>query len=473
MKNLKLRNFLCTTPKAAFGEQFLKAALGVVCGKFVRCPHTNMSFMPYNKKYFMRKLLLIVQIRVVFLAALLLCSALPQFVLAASTDFTVTPVVLDGKGKQREILNYKVTVTNTTNHLVSIYPWVTDVDTSLGETGVTDLGGTYGKDLSVSLAKWVEVTRGVVDLLPGEHREIPIMVQVHLNAKPGIYHAVIHLSHGANRREAEANSDATNDVLINIEVLDDINERLELNMFAPEKNYFSGDTAAFSYRLANIGNRGLVPHGKIHIYDRRGQEVAAIDANQEGKRLDPNAKEMLGSVWAAGEHFGRYKAMLDLQYGNRGTIQDTVFFWIIPWKKMLSMFSMLAMVCAIVAIALHSYATSKRSGAFATARVRSFGLRGVMDRFQRRNNEDGDAEEVYETAIHRTPINKEEKRAPSFMQEVVIPRPVRRLPARENTEAMLLAPRKVKAPVLAEHKVHLVKRARPKVDPEHIVNLKK
>lgn len=419
----------------------------------------------------MRKPMLIVQPRVVFLAALLFCLSLPQFTFAATTDFTVTPVVFDGKGKQREILNYKMTVTNTTNHVVSIYPWVTDVDTSVGATGESDLAGTYGKDLSESLAKWIEVTRGVVDLLPGEHREIPITVQIHLNAKPGIYHAVIHLSHGPNRREAEANGDATNDVLINIEVLDDINERLELNMFAPEKNYFSGDTAAFSYRIANIGNRGLVPHGKIHIYDRRGEEVATIDANQEEKRLDPNAKEMLGSVWAAGDHFGRYKAMLDLQYGNRGTIQDTVFFWIIPWKKMLSMFSMLAMVCAIVAVAVHSYTTSQRSGAFAPAQVPTSRWQGVVDRLRRRNDEEG--EEVYETPIRRTPIERQERAAPSFMQEVVIPRPVRRLPARQNTEAMLLAPRAAKKAVPAEHKVHLAKRAKPQVDPDHVVNLKK
>jgi hypothetical protein len=441
--------------------------------RLARCPHTNMTFMSYNKEYFMRKLLLIVQIRVVFLAALLLCFAFPQFTLAATTDFTVTPVVLDGKGKQREILNYKMTVTNTTNHLVSIYPWVTDVDASIGATGESDLAGTYGKDLSVSLAKWIEVTRGVVDLLPGEHREIPIMVQVHLNAKPGIYHAVIHLSHGANRREAEANTNATNDVLINIEVLDDINERLELNMFAPEKNYFSGDSATFSYRIANIGNRGLVPHGKIHIYDRRGEEVAVIDANQEGKRLDPNAKEMIGSVWAAGDNFGRYKAMLDLQYGNRGTIQDTVFFWIIPWKKMLSMFSMLAMVCAIIAIVLHSRSASARGGAFVPARVSAVGrVQGVIARM-RRKDEDGYEEEVFDAPLHKTPLRTPQRVEPSLMQEIVIPRPVTRLPARQHSEPMLLAPRTVKNPVLAEHKVHLAKRAKPQVDPDHVVNLKK
>jgi hypothetical protein len=418
--------------------------------------------------------MLIVQPRVAFLAALLLCFVLPQFAFAATTDFTVTPVVLDGKGKQREILNYKMTVTNTTNHLVSIYPWVTDVDTSLGATGESDLAGTFGKDLSESLAKWIEVTRGVVDLLPGEHREIPVMVQVHLNAKPGIYHAVIHLSYGGYRREAEADKDATNDVLINIEVLDDINERLELSMFTPEKNYFSGDSAAFSYRITNIGNRGLVPHGKIRIYDRRGEEVAAIEANQTEKRLDPNAKEMLGSVWAAGDHFGRYKAMLDLQYGSRGTIQDTVFFWIIPWKKMLSMFSLLAMVCAIAAIALHSYATSQRSGAFVTAQAGASRWQGVMNRMRRKSEEEDEEGERYETSIRRTPTRRIERVEPLFMQEVAIPRPVHtRLPARADYEPMLLASRTIKTPVLAEHKVHLSKRSKPQVDPDHIVNLKK
>ena len=34
-----------------------------------------------------------------------------------------------------------------------------------------------------------------------------------------------------------------------------------------------------------------------------------------------------------------------LEYGGHGTLQDTVFFWVIPWKKLLGMFFSLIVLC--------------------------------------------------------------------------------------------------------------------------------
>lgn len=412
--------------------------------------------------------------RIVFVLLLLTTYYLLPTALYAASDFTVTPAIIDGKGKQREILRFTSVVTNTTQHLVSIYPWVTDVDAALGETGTSDLGGSQGKDLGESPSRWIEVTRGVVDLLPGEHREIPIMVQIHLNAKPGVYHAVIHLSEGSNRASAEANKVETEEVLVNIEVLEDINERLELNSFAPEKKFFSSNSASFNYRVANIGNRGLVPHGKIRIYDGHGEEVATVDANDAGKRLEPSVKEMIGSVWMAGDHFGRYKAMLDLQYGSRGTLQDTVFFWVIPWKKALGMFLTLMIFCVIAALGMHSYTASQRGGAFAPAVVGGGRLRGMLSRFRSEDEEDGEDEDD-----ESDPLPSEVRKGMiSELREVEIPHPTHtRL--HERSAPQLFSETRLQKSISAtprpEHQVYLVKRehTQAKPNPDHVVNLKK
>jgi hypothetical protein len=396
----------------------------------------------------------------------------------AATDFVVTPAIIDGKGKQREILRNTIIVTNTTKHLVSIYPWVTDMDATEGSTDSSDLGGSsQSGNLSESLARWIEVTRGVVDLLPGEHKEIPVMVQVHLNAKPGMYHAVLHLSEGSNRANAEANKAETEEILVNIEVLEDINERMELALFAPQKNFFTGNTAMFNYRISNIGNRGLIPHGKIRIYDGNGQEVAVVDANQESKRFEPSAKEMLGSVWTAGDHFGRYKAMLDLEYGSRGTLQDTVFFWIVPWKKALGMFLTLMIVCVLAAIGMHSYALSRRGGAFAPAVASSGRVRNMFDRC-RSDDEDGeedeeDEDEEIDAPIHKTPIAE--------LREVTIPRPVHtRLVARTPSSVSAQPSTRLNKMVESDsvdpaHRVRLTQQehVRQVPNPDHVVNLKR
>lgn len=401
----------------------------------------------------------------------LLCAPATSF--ASMSDVTVSPVVIDGKGKLREILRFTVTLENTSKHLVTIYPWVTDVSAASGSTGVSDLGGSQEKPLSESLARWIEVTRGSIDLLPGEKKEVPLTVQINLNAKPGVYHAQVHFSAGADRASAEMNTAETEDVTVNIEVLEDINERLQLATFSPIKNIFSNKTAAFQYRLENIGNRGEVPRGKVRIFDRDGREVAVLDANEAGSRLEPEASAMLSSVWAAGGSFGRYKAMLDLEYGSRGTIQDTVFFWMIPWGKLLSMFLTLVLVCVIIAVVIHSRVTADRDTLrFAevadrphTSRMRSFWSSLWSD-------DEEDEEEIVDEAdepVRRTVVNE--------MRELTAPRPVHsRLAPREYdavaSTRLGAAPHHDEVPSAA-HRVTLGKREKPTPPPHHVVNLRK
>lgn len=393
----------------------------------------------------------------------------PHAVFAATT-FTATPAVIDGKGKVREILHYSMTVVNTTKHLVTVYPWVTDLDSTIGASGVSDLAGTREKELGESLARWVEITRGSVDLLPGEQKDVPITIQINLNAKPGLYHAVVHLSGGGDRASAEANKSETMDTQVNIEVLDDINERLQLNTFMPAKSVFAQDSATFNFNIENIGNRGETPHGKIRIYDKGGKEIASIDANQEAKKLEPSAKSMLSAVWSSGDSFGRYKAMLDIEYGARGTLQDTVFFWVIPWKKLLAMFFSITVLCVAIAIVLHSYGQSRRRQELvleSPTRTRSrfwniFPWGGDND-----DDYEDDDEEWEEVEVHAGNRLNE-------LREVPPPAPVhtrlqREMSSREGVTHLSDVPKAD----LSSHKVILGKHESATPSRAHIVNLKR
>ena len=444
--------------------------------------------MSYNRGYFMTKRGSILSrwtISLLFLSVLVGISGIPRLAFAESI-FTATPMVIDGKGKVREILRYSVSLTNTTNHLISIYPWVNDVDDSMGETGSTDMAGTKNKDISESLSRWMEVTRASIDMLPGEHKDVPIMIQINLSAKPGNYHAKIHLSQGSDRASAEANKAETTDVAVNIEVLEDINERMQLGTFTPDKTIFAGDEASFKYSLDNIGNRGVIPHGKIRIYDRDGQEVATFDANQGGQRIEPLGKAQLASVWASGGSFGRYKAMLDLEYGARGTIQDTVFFWVVPWKKVVGMFLSLIIFCVIIAIGLHSKAQARRDGAFAVAPISGDRIRGALSRFGigLENEEEGDQAEPYVSPTQRN--QRYTQNVVSELREVPVPPPIRtRLYSHEaepergyaastrpSTRPSTRLSQRTQE-VNPSNQVYLSKREAPKAAPEHIVNLRR
>lgn len=394
--------------------------------------------------------------------------------LAYAEDFGVTPAVIDGKGKAREILRYTLTIENTTKHMLQLYPWVADLDAASGATAGSDLGGgSPSESRMASPSRWIEVSRAMIELLPGDKKDIPVLLQIDMNAAPGIYHALIHVSDGGTRAVAEANIAGTRDTAVNIEVLDDIHERLELNTFVPDKNFFSGTDASFNYRIENIGNRGVTPTGKIHIFDRRGEEVAAIDANKDNRRLEPNQKELLASVWAADGHFGRYKAMLELDYGARGVVQDTVYFWIMPWTKLLGMFGTICLMGTILALVVQSWGMAQRGPRRRFAFSFLGSSRSTRELEFLPEEDDRDTRDAYVDGITEVAIPPRTRTRYSVREQAPRARARDTHVIYDEVEAPAISGRGISHSDRAHtdgHKVHLTKKEKF-IDPNHIVTL--
>ena len=267
-----------------------------------------------------------------------------------NADLSISPAIIDEKAKARDIIKESVTITNTSNHKLLLYPSVFNVRPGSGQEGFHP--AVTASDRSDSLANWIELSRGVIELNPGEERQVPFTIRVNLNAVPDAYHAVVSFSDGGTRESAEA-SGALAATTINVEVQADIKEDIQLKKFSTDNLVFSGDDVLFKYQLENIGNQGLSPKGEIRIYNRRGEEVASIDVNQEGKVISPAQVGQLATVWNAVSGFGQYKAVLSIKYGtvHPETIEDTVFFWILPWQELLGLF--IASLITIVVLALY------------------------------------------------------------------------------------------------------------------------
>jgi hypothetical protein len=250
-----------------------------------------------------------------------------------TNDFLVTPVVTNEKAKARDIIKKELLVTNNTKERIDLYISVENIDPNEGTQVFTGPGKS---DLSKSLANWVEITRGVIELSAGESRKIPYLIHVNLSAKPGSYYARIQFQKGSKRSEAEASKEGSA-LMLNVEVVDDANERLQLGNFKSEDGVVFGNSVSFSYLLENIGNRGIEPRGSIRIFNRRGEEVGSVPLNAEGEEITPDNKSQLATVWGATGRFGKYKAFLDLEYGENqlASVQDTIYFWVFPWKEIM------------------------------------------------------------------------------------------------------------------------------------------
>lgn len=302
----------------------------------------------------------------VFFVALSLLTFAPRAHAGGTQDLLVTPAVIDEKAKARDILKETITVRNMTNHVLQLYPSVTDTNVQDGSNTFNRAGDSEG--LSNSLANWIELSRGMVQLGPGEERSIPFIIRVNMNAVNKIYHAQISLTEGETRAVADSKP-PLGTVTVNLEIAADVKEILQLEKFNTGNIFFSGDDILFNYKLQNIGNQELLPKGQIRIYDRKGKEVAAVDVNKGGRTVSPEQDAQLASVWSAASGFGRYKAMLDVAYGSSQTasLQDTVFFWIIPWKQMLMMFITSLITIVVLALYFHRWLERRHLYKFAHA----------------------------------------------------------------------------------------------------------
>jgi hypothetical protein len=286
--------------------------------------------------------------RKILLALLLLGILSPTPIFAAELD--VTPVVIDDKAKARDILKRSITIQNTSNRKLELYPSVNNVRPADGTEAFVSAQGS--EDRADSLANWIELSRGVVEINPGEEKTIQFIVRVAPNAIPGVYHASITLGTGSDRASAESRAPLAT-VTINVEVGEDVKEFMQLNKFTTDKLFFSGDDVLFNYNLENIGNQELLPKGEIRIYNRKGEEVASVEVNPESKKFSPDQMLQLASAWNAATGFGKYKAYLNVDYGSNqvASVQDTVYFWIVPWQQLLAL--IIAALVAVVALAIY------------------------------------------------------------------------------------------------------------------------
>jgi hypothetical protein len=305
----------------------------------------------------------------VFLFVALIIPVVPYTASAAAAqELSIKPVVIDEKSAPRDILKETITIINTSNRKLQLYPAVNNVRPADGEEAFESAKNS--DDLTDSLANWIELSRGVIELGPGEEKAVPFVIRINQNAIAGSYHATISFSDGSTRDEAEAKP-ALASLTVNLEVKADIKEIMQLNTFTTDNVVFTGDDVLFKYQLQNIGNQELQPKGEIRIYDRKGAEVASIEINNEGKTVSPDNTAQLASVWSAVSGFGKYKALLDVDYGKSqvASVHDTIYFWVIPWKQLLgiSIVSLLAVI--FLALYFHQWIEERHFGKLATAGI--------------------------------------------------------------------------------------------------------
>lgn len=261
----------------------------------------------------------------------------------------VSPSVIDENFLAGEIGKYSIKLKNNTDRKYDIYATINNVTSKDGKIKFETVST---REKAVSAANWILIRRGVIELLPNEEVSVPLEIRVPANAVPGKYFVSASFPIGPNRKAAEdgmANK-SFSDIRINIDIRDNIIERAKILKFATERNVYLTNNIAFSVELENFGNRKIDPSGYIYVFNRKGAEIEKIEIAKGSYNLGPGQVNEIEKFWTGGTGAGKYKVKIELEYGENGTrdMQDTLYFWILPWKALLVFLSLMLILVFIL-----------------------------------------------------------------------------------------------------------------------------
>jgi hypothetical protein len=281
---------------------------------------------------------------------------LGMFYPCESKAASVVPLVLDYTLEVRAIEHTDIVVTNHVGAVTQLFPTVNNV--TVGTSGgINSFVAPSMSDRTSSLSSWLELSRMPLELGPGVSATTTLTIRVNPDAEPGTYHAFISFPEGRNREEAEASvlRGGVPGTMLTVTIVKKTVEDMGLSGFRVDRFVFSPDNHAASYLVQNTGDTEMRPSGDILIYNHRGAEVASIEVNPEGLIIKPGEEKTFTAAIPTAGLIGKYKAYLTMRYGvsQRGQLQDTAFFYVVPWKKLLVLFFGLSLVAIALSLLVH------------------------------------------------------------------------------------------------------------------------
>ena len=276
--------------------------------------------------------------------------------LVAFGDHTVRPLVVDLDTEPRGQARENITITNQSDRTQRVYATVNAVQVE-GESTITEFTTPADSDGRITPTSWFEVSRARIEVSAGEQYELPVRIQVHPQAEPGVYHVLLGIASGRNRPVAEerVRSGAAPGTLFRIEVADDRTSYLQLRSFATDRFISNVAASAFSYTIENPSDTPLTPGGEIIIYNRSGHEVGSVPANPDRIEILPGSAHTFSLPISDTAEWGRHRAHLTVTYGDgqRASLTDTIFFYHVPLLWLSLIFFVLLLVSVVFSYTLH------------------------------------------------------------------------------------------------------------------------
>lgn len=271
--------------------------------------------------------------------------------------FSLSPPVVELKVDKGQKTTVEIKLTNLSSGTLSIGVAVNDFGAK-NETGEPNIiFDDSSKDSVYSLRQWVQVP-GEFTIASKETKTIAVPIQVPTNAEPGGHYGVIRFTGtnaGGDTEQVALSASIGSLLLLQVNGTVSIGANVE-DFYTASDNFaknglFETLPVQLVTRVKNTGNIHIKPTGTVEIKDMFGKKVSAIRMNG-----DPSAeKDRPGSILPQSvrrfnaelkdlQLFGRYTATMKLTYGDGKTLEKTTEFWVVPYRLIL----MIILLSAIV-----------------------------------------------------------------------------------------------------------------------------
>lgn len=294
---------------------------------------------------------------------------------------TTSPIAVNLAGKPGQAITTTLQVQNNS-------PLAKTIDVSLrlfkasGETGQAALYKPDSKNLS---ATWVHFSENSFAAEPGVWHRITMTINLPEDAALGYYYAVLFQPRGVSPLPDDTNKfKSANAIFVLVDAQTSGERRsLFLNSFASAKHVYEYLPADFTVTINNPGNIHVVPTGNVFISrSKTGKVLATLAFNAGHGNILPQSTRQFQAEWSDGFpafrpkrvnsqvvsdkagkpiqelhwdsnsslskiRFGRYYAHVALVYNNgltNVTTDSYVSFWVIPWKLILLVIAVLAVI---------------------------------------------------------------------------------------------------------------------------------
>lgn len=293
--------------------------------------------------------------RLILLAFILLGQLLLPAATAVAAGVDVRPFLIDVEMTPRESQVKTVTLKNNyPTRKAVLYATVNEISLDAGGE-IKEFVSPVMTDRTNTVTSWIEISRGRLEVMPGESLEVPLTINVHPYAEPGTYHVFLGLVEASKRNVAEslAMAGEADGVIVKIVIADQRKDSMRISRFLINRFVTTQENKQVSVEIENMGDVPSAPSGEIIFYNSRGVEVGNVPVESSGV-VQPGEKTMIAVNIPLSTTLGRYKANVSLSYGDNqsAALYDTTYFYMMPWKIVFIVILAITVVSLLIVLLL-------------------------------------------------------------------------------------------------------------------------